>query len=385
MIFLHYLLSLNNSKGMIMKTLVQTIAVLLFSIMINAQEENCEVKYRHFTGEVGRESVIIDLVVTNGEYHGNCVFPGVFIKEGLLEGMVKTQRLEGSNDELGVALITAYSGNQESGLYSGIFGSTFKGTFRNASSGISRSFSLTENYDESISFAGYCLVMDSSLIDSAGSPTASVELYLLLPDSSGTYELRNAILKSVFGRPPATKLPDDSILMAFTRNFFKNYIAANRDLYDGGHAFSWIKVINTYISLNRKHLIVYKSDVYGFTGGAHGMGTSRFLVFDLQENRKLELEDIFTPGYEEKLSNMLESSYRKNYFVNPEQSLSEAGLFENNIPPSENFFLTENGIGFYYNPYQIAPYAMGGITLSIKYNELLSLIKIDSPVMKLAD
>ena len=113
------------------------------------------------------------------------------------------------------------------------------------------------------------------------------------------------------------------------------------------------------------------------------MGVSRFLVFDTEDMMQLMLDDIFSSGYEDELSKLLERKYRIEYYLGPEQSLVEAGLFENTIPPSDNYYLTANGIGFYYNPYELAPYSMGAINIKLSYMELMPLIETDSPLMRL--
>jgi hypothetical protein len=51
-------------------------------------------------------------------------------------------------------------------------------------------------------------------------------------------------------------------------------------------------------------------------------------------------------------------------------SLQKAGLFENKIDTTDNFYITQNGIGFVYMPYEIGPYAMGEIEIFIPFFEL---------------
>lgn len=330
-------------------------------------------------GQLGNDELIVDMVISNNEIRGSCVFPGLKFEEGPFAGLTRTGRIEGIIDERGVASITAYTQNIESGEYSGMLGKVFKGTFREARSGMSLAFNLEEAYPEgSIPFEGYCLNMDSVLLDTIGSPFAHLNLSLLLPPDKHDFAIvREAVIKTFFGKQMIDSLADDSLLQFFGMDYFARYVNANRDLYDGGHSFNW-EIINTgTIGMNRDGLLVYRSDSYGYTGGAHGMGISRFLVFDSRRMKKLGLEDIFIPGYDDELSKLLEQKYRIQYFVGPEQSMLEAGLFQDSIPPSNNFFLTENSIGFYYNPYKIAPYSMGGITISLTYEEMGSILRED--------
>ena len=53
------------------------------------------------------------------------------------------------------------------------------------------------------------------------------------------------------------------------------------------------------------------------------------------------------------------------------------------IKVTENFYVNKDGIGFVYNPYEIACYANGTQTASFKWNEVSSLLKPNSPVSHL--
>lgn len=359
--------------------------VLCFCLLAFPQEYACSIAYKHMSGFVGNDKIILDIQQSGNELNGSAVFPDRKFTEGSLEGLILTQRLEGTIDAHGIASIKAYSQNILLGEYSGMFSSVFKGTYRATASAASNSFNITEDCGEkNICFDGYCLDKDSVLLDTAGSPHAHLKLSLLLPKKvADGYELRTSVLTAFFGRKVNDSVPDDSLLYVYGKEYFRKYIEANRDLYDGGHSFNWEVIVISTVSLNQDGLLVYRVDNYGYTGGAHGMGISRFVVFDTEENQQLSLDNIFVDGYKDELSNMLERRYRESYYMEPEQSLTEAGLFENYIPPSENFFLTNNSIGFYYNPYKLAPYAMGGITISLLYEDMLPLFDINSPVMRL--
>ena len=368
-----------------MKKLVFIISICFAIQFTHAQEDNCIFLYTHMDGLVGNDKAIVDLLISNNEIKGSCTFPELREKDGPMEGLIRTQRLEGSIDEHGVASLKAYSQNIEIGEYSGMLEQDYKGTYRENNSGITRSFTFMEEASSnSIPLKGYCIDRDSNLVDTADSPHAHIQMYILLPEKSDSMQvLREAIFKAIFGQQIRDTVPDASLLNTYSDNYFRRYLEANIDIYDGGHSFSWEMYASSYVNINSDGLLVYKADNYGYTGGAHGMGVSRFLVFDTQEMKQLSLRDIFETGYENELSKLLERKYRNEYYLGEEQSLKEAGLFENTIPPSDNFYLTHNSIGFYYNPYQLAPYSMGSVSINLRFDEVLSLIKIDSPVMRL--
>jgi hypothetical protein len=235
-----------------------------------------------------------------------------------------------------------------------------------------------------VAFNGYCIKSDSALLDTIDAPHAYIEYSILLPEDKDSFStIRTSILDACFGMEDLDTLPDDSILLAFSNDYFRRYIEANIELYQGGHSFNWEMMGTSIVSMNRNGLLVYRVDNYGYTGGAHGMGVSRFLVFDTKKMERLHLKDIFIEGYEPRLSRLLDAEYRARYFLDDEEALSESGLFDDSIYPSENFYLTNNSVIFYYNPYELAPYAMGSITISLYHSDIRHLLKEDSAVLKL--
>lgn len=367
-----------------MKRILISLAFLVFWSWLPGQENPCSLAYYHYLGTVGNKHAVADVIIANGWVSGTITFPDTRVADGALKGMIATQRLEGQVDHNGIAGIRAFTGNSKAGEYSGIPGETFKGTFRPADGGLAKSFVFNEEYgDGSFRFNGYCLKKDSLLTDSMEIPKAHFDAMLLLPRDTGLQALKSNILGAMFGRQPGAILPDDSVLAYYSNDFYRKFTEANRDIIASGHSFNWETLIDSYISINTNGILVYRADNYAYTGGAHGIGITRLMVFDTEAMKPLELKEIFESGYEEKLQKLLEQKYRSTYFLEKDQPLSEAGLFEDHIPVSENFWLTSNSIGFYYNPYELAPYAMGAITISLPYNEVLPLMKIDNPVMRL--
>jgi len=67
---------------------------------------------------------------------------------------------------------------------------------------------------------------------------------------------------------------------------------------------------------------------------------------------------------------LLVSNFRKQYGVKTTETLQDAGLFDKTIKPNDNFYLTSTALTFCYTPYEIGPYAMGQIWISIPLGQL---------------
>ena len=56
-----------------------------------------------------------------------------------------------------------------------------------------------------------------------------------------------------------------------------------------------------------------------------------------------------------------------------DDELSELGFFPEYIGATENFQIDDRGITFFYNPYEIGCYALGGIEVTLTREELSAL------------
>ena len=106
-------------------------------------------------------------------------------------------------------------------------------------------------------------------------------------------------------------------------------------------------------------LMNYTITDYSYTGGAHGMNTETCLVFSLETGDRLGLEDIFREDSMSALPGLL-MKHVSEAFEDP----SDSGyLLVTDIPATENFSISDSGITFIYNPYEIAAYAAGTIRI----------------------
>ena len=108
------------------------------------------------------------------------------------------------------------------------------------------------------------------------------------------------------------------------------------------------------------HLLVYRIDYNEYTGGAHGIYMSTFLNFDLRTLAPIRLDDLFAGDYKEQLTDLLWNQLMADNKVATRQELEDMGyVTTGDLTPTENFYLGKDGITFYYNVYDIAPYVMG--------------------------
>ena len=82
-------------------------------------------------------------------------------------------------------------------------------------------------------------------------------------------------------------------------------------------------------------------------------------------------EDFFIPGYKEALSALLSAHLHDEM---PDQESYDA-LFIKDLEPNGNFKVSEQGVTYVYGQYEIGPYYLGIIKVTLPWNELGDLVR----------
>lgn len=121
-------------------------------------------------------------------------------------------------------------------------------------------------------------------------------------------------------------------------------------------------------------LLVYTIRSSGYMGGAHGMYATTAHNYSLAGGYEITLSDLFTAGQLSGLDSLIRNRLYEQFGVTGDEGLAEQGFFPEYIRPTENFAVSERGITFYYNPYDIGCYALGDVSLEIGREELNRLV-----------
>jgi len=154
--------------------------------------------------------------------------------------------------------------------------------------------------------------------------------------------------------------------------FMKDYEDFRKEFPDAPAV--WYLKDSTAIVYNSSYILCLANISENYLGGAHGSYNVAYTNFDMRNGNVLKTKDIFNKGYETALNKMIEAQYRKQMNLKPGEPLIEGGLFDNKIAFNDNFAITNEGIEFLYNQYEIAPYAVGVIDIKLTYKELDAIL-----------
>lgn len=121
-----------------------------------------------------------------------------------------------------------------------------------------------------------------------------------------------------------------------------------------------------WISFQTPDVIVWRDYTEEYNAGAaHGIHSVQLLNYSLISHKILSLDDIFKPGYQTRLLELIREKLKDNPLV-------EAEPYEINIP--RQWCFTPQGIAFLYQEYEIAPYSAGRIQVDFYAMELDDLL-----------
>ena len=123
-----------------------------------------------------------------------------------------------------------------------------------------------------------------------------------------------------------------------------------------------------------------------FQGAAHPNSYSETFNYDLKNGKQLKLADLFKPGakYLQAIANYCIADLKKQA---TEKGLMAEEIEKGAAAKADNYqgwTITRRGLGIYFDPYQVGPYAAGPQFVLVPYSDLKDLINPEGPVGQFA-
>jgi hypothetical protein len=134
--------------------------------------------------------------------------------------------------------------------------------------------------------------------------------------------------------------------------------------------FQWDWNAGCDVKWDGRGIVCLSNGYWEYSGGAHGNGYEEYNCFDLRSGKLLTTDDIFLRGYAEPLR----LKAVKHLDADPDF------ISRDSLQLNGNFFLTPEGIGFYYNTYEISCYACGPRETFIPWKEINEWIDPKGPM-----
>jgi len=156
-------------------------------------------------------------------------------------------------------------------------------------------------------------------------------------------------------------------------NIINESFNTNQDMnmlsFQQNYEYQTIVTIKNFID----NFLTFEVFDYSYTGGAHPNYYTKY--FNYINKKELKFKELFsdTIALKKKLIELL----RKQFNIKGNQTLEEYGFFveKNNLPLNDNFYFENDAMFVVYNPYEIASYADGEITLKVPLSDISNIIK----------
>jgi hypothetical protein len=159
----------------------------------------------------------------------------------------------------------------------------------------------------------------------------------------------------------------------------KDYVNQANAINEGGFlATPWNMEAYTTVQRQTAQYIMLHTNTNWFMGGAHPISMEYYYIYDRHDFKRVKLEDLFKPNFDKKLLTIAEAKFRSQERLKPADKLTdENGYFfeKGRFILNDNFTLTQTGIKFLYNVYEIKSYAAGITELEIPYSDLKEILK----------
>lgn len=159
----------------------------------------------------------------------------------------------------------------------------------------------------------------------------------------------------------------------FAEAFFSEFREFRKDVPNA--PVGWEREINVDVSDMNSRFVSLRKHTYEYTGGAHPITFATYVTYSLTDFHQVTLPELFGPDYVKKLNPVVEKYFRIAREIPAGQSLEDAGFtFENGFSVNDNFTVDRDGLTFYYNPYEVAPYVMGPTEVHVSADDLIPLL-----------
>ena len=227
----------------------------------------------------------------------------------------------------------------------------------------------------------------------------SVDIHVEIPTSFANKtildSIRNTIISNLFGNEFVGQ-KNDSVVQLFSSMLYTDYKDNNEPLVNeldsaSSYSFNNEHTIEGFSLLSDKHIFSYGIDRYIYMGGAHGLNTRNYYNFDLKTGKIITEKDLFIDNYQTNLAELIkkriieQSQEDKTNETEAIMSLEDTDYWTDSIKANGNFYITDEGINYIFNPYEIAPYYMGITEVSLPYNRIINLLKPTNLISYLVD
>ncbi|MEI6286912.1 MAG: DUF3298 domain-containing protein [Bacillota bacterium] len=166
------------------------------------------------------------------------------------------------------------------------------------------------------------------------------------------YGMKDAVIQTAVNKLLSMDIDVD--LQTWDKNWQDMYNATQPEIRSGLHF--WFTFDQNY---NKENILSVAMSEYSFAGGAHGMAFQYAHTIDLLSGKEIVLSALFNDKSDWK--GMI------NAYITSEIKYYQRDLKFEGIKDDQNYYLSNQGLVIFFNPYEIGPWVEGMPTFVIPY------------------
>ncbi|TCC91818.1 DUF3298 domain-containing protein [Pedobacter frigiditerrae] len=225
--------------------------------------------------------------------------------------------------------------------------------------------SLTYNYDSVTIYSTNIVKTDAKETDT----TKAVIQYPVFKNE----ELNNYIQRQVLNYFSE----EDKAIIAY-QDIAKSFITGYDSFYNEnkGTQQAWFLNIDVNVLHQTPNYIALEYIHSDYSGGAHPNTNFSFINYNPKTNQPLTLDSLIDKSNKARLTSISESIFRKDEKLSSTEPLEGKYFFsDGKFTLPDNFYVSNKGLVFFYNPYEIKAYAYGTTEITIPFAALREIAK----------
>ncbi|RZK52944.1 MAG: DUF3298 domain-containing protein [Pedobacter sp.] len=154
-------------------------------------------------------------------------------------------------------------------------------------------------------------------------------------------------------------------------NGYDAFFAENKDTPQ-----HWFLLIDIEVLRQTENYIALRYQHSDYVGGAHGNSHISYINYNPKTNTEITLDSLIDTTNRPKLLSIAEGIFRKNEKLTPTETLAGKYFFlDDKFSLPESYYVSDKGLVFMYNPYEIKAYAFGTTELVIPFAAVKEIAK----------
>lgn len=334
------------------------------------------VSYKRFSGTIAGQPVVLHLSEDNGALSGTYYY----VKQGKPIGIYMAKDTVIADGYTAAETPADRSSDKEATWKFTYKDNAITGKWTSSDGSKTYDINLKEEYPEGSYQLSVWEKIDSIRYKADRPEPAATVSYKLLRGGNGMKTEDVQLLEKLI----LQELGADTLKAMTVEDCVKKQIAAYATWYretiaEDDSDSSLMEAWNNYYSgvamdviFNDNNWLVMEMSGSEYTGGAHGNYGVSYINIDMQQKRVWKMEDVMT--VDSVKFNLLLDKETRRYFAMSATESFEDRLLTDKVMPNGNICITPTGINFVYNPYEVASYADGIVTLFLPYSQLKDLL-----------